>query len=491
MALWSEFCGSSYTARSKAFAADRSVNVYAETREIPGSPKQTTLYGTPGLNYQTALDGRCRNWFTQDGRTWVVCGTKLYEQNSGSDYTVIGTVPDDGRMVSFVSNGLGGDQLGVIGGGELNVLDLVSGTYETVTLPFSNPVMGVFQDGYVLINERDTPIVWFSNLENMTVFDALDFVTRSGTSDNVVGLGVSQDRIWFFGSKTTTLYYDSGDADTPFLPYAGTTTQNGLASAQLLAVYRDNFFWVSAGQRGTYRVLSGTAPAAQSISTHPIETWLTNSTSLDNATMLLYEQEGHIFVAITSPTAQDEIKTQVYDATEKTFPWHCRAGLDTTTGQYTQWRAQGSTVVGGTVYVGDYSNGNVYTLDLDTYTDNGVTIKRARRAPYLGAENQWVFVDEFELGTQPAVGEVSATSASASSVPEVELMISRDLAQTWEYAGAMPLGRIGEYDTKTAWIMLGRSRADRLAFEVFQTAPVKTVWGPGAWLRLSPGTGQL
>lgn len=489
--LWADFCGGAYTSRSKSIDVDAAINVYTESREVPGSPKQKAMIGTPGLTFVTTIEGPNRGWFTQDGRTFTVGGTKAYEQVDATTYTLLGAVPNDGRLVSFTTNGEAGQQLGIVGGGQLNVFNLQTSAYTTVSLPFSDPVMIVFQDGYGLINQRDTPIVWFSAIEDFTDFDGLDFITRSGTSDNIVGLSVSQDRILFFGSKTSTLYYDSGDADTPFLPYAGTTVQNGLVSAQLLTAYRDVFFWVSGGQRGTYRVLSGTSPNAQSISTHEIESWLARATTLDDAKILLYEQEGHVFMAITAPSSPDEIKTYVYDATEKDTPWHARAGLNDTLGTYTQWRAQGSTTVGAQVFVGDYANGNIYTLDLDTYTDNGTTIVRERRAPYVGAENQWVFVDEFELGTQAGVGAVSGTSQEPVSVPEVELYVSYDSANTWHYAGTAPIGQVGEYDTKTAWMMLGRSRSDRLVFKVRQTAPVKTIWGPGAWLRLSQGTGQL
>lgn len=492
MPLWPEFCGGAYTALSKSIACDQAINVFTETREIPGSPKQSTLYGTPGRRFVTNLGaGPCRGWFTQDGRTWVVVGNTLYERIDATTFNTIGTIPNDNKLVSFASNGQGGNQLGIVGGGQLNVLNLQTGAFTTTALPFSNPVSCVFQDAYLLVNQRNTPIVWFSALEDMTSFDALDFFARSGTSDNVVALGVSQDRVWVFGSKTTTLFYDSGDADTPFLPYQGTTAQNGLSTAQLLVIYRDIFFWVSGAQRGTYRVMSGGAPGAQNISTRPIDLWLESAESLDDATMGVYEQEGHVFVWITVPQAQGDIKTYCYDATEQKAPWHARTNYDATTGQHGQWTAQGATTVGGTVYVGDSSTGDIFMLDLNCYTDNGGTIKRSRRAPYLGSENQWVFLDEFELGTQPGVGHVSGTSDTPESVPEVELWISGDSANTWMCAGASPLGRIGEYRTRTMWTRLGRYRSDRLVLETVQTAPVKCVWGPGAWLRVSPGTGQL
>lgn len=485
MPFWSSFVGGFYVTRSTTFAADQAVNIYRETRQAEGSPKKTTFFGTPGCKLETSVAANTgnRGWFSQDGRTWTVIAATLYELMAGV-LTEIDTIPDDGLPVFFASNGLAGNQLGISGGGAITVLDLVTGAVATAVLPFPDPVMLVFQDGYALANQRETPIVWFSALEDMLTWDALDFITRSGTSDNVVGLGVSKDRVRFFGSKTTTDYYDSGDIDTPFLPYSGTTSQGGLVSPYLLNVYRDVFYWVSSASRGQYKVVAGSDTAGQPISTPPIETWLAGATTLADARNLLYEQEGHVFFLITAPSSPDAIQTYGFDAIEK--DWHARAGWDAETGVYTAWRAAGTTTVNGAVYVGDAANGRVYTLDLNTYDDNGAILRRERTAPYLSAENQWIFLDQFELGMQAGVG----LSAGQGQAPVATLEISRDNAQTWVSAGAASLGAIGAYGARAIWRRLGRSRADRLVLRVTQTDPVKTAW-IGAWLRTSTGSGQL
>ncbi len=488
MALWSAFVGGAYTDRSLSIQVDRAINVFTQTRQIPGSPKQGTLYGTPGQKTQTTLSGtNGRGWFSQDGRTFTVDGTSLFEQVNATTYTNLGTIPDDGKMCSFATNGEGGNQLGIVGAGVLTVLDLSTNTLSTPVLPFAGPVQMTFQDGYGLINQANSPIVWFSALEDFTSWDALDFFTRSDTSDNCIGISASQDRIWFFGSKRTNFFYDSGDADTPFIPYQGTIAQNGLAAPMLFASYRDNYVWVSSAVNGNYQVLSGTSPQAQPISIHQIETWLAGCTTLTDAWMFCYEQDGHVFYGITCPSSPDEIKTYVYDATEQNAPWHARANWDPVTGKYTLWRVRGTVNVNGQVFAGDYANGNIYTLDLETYTDNGGILRRERRAPYIGADNQVVFVDQFELGTQAGVG----LSSGQGSDPMATLEVSYDNAHTFQSAGDSPLGMQGDYeDARTIWTQLGSGRQDRLVLKVTQTDPVPCVWGPGAFLRLEQGTGQ-
>jgi hypothetical protein len=486
--LWPEWCGGFYQALSPVFGADTAVNVYTETREVPGSAKSVTMYGTPGLTNRLTVGTRGnRGWFSQDGLTITVVGGTLYSIDTGAyTATSLGAITDDGAQVYFASNGAGGNQIGIVGGGQLKVLTISTlALSAAITLPFSLPVMITFQDGYGFINEKNTPIIWFSALEDLTLWDSLDFFTRSASSDNIIGITVSRDRVWALGSKTTTLFYDSGDADTPWVPYPGTTIQTGLISPSLLGVYNDQLYWVADSQKGQPRVVRAVDPQVQEVSTPPINHWLASCPSLTNGELLIYEQNGHPFVVVTAPSSPDDIQTYAFDVRENL--WHARAGLDTATGLYTRWRARGSAATTGVVFVGDYDSGDLYTLDLDTYTDNGVTIKRERAAPYLSQEPQWLFVPQIQLLAQAGVG---IGGSGSGNDPTVQLSISRDGARSWIVVGTARLGQMGEYLTRTIWRQVGRVRADLFVIKMTQTAPVKCVWGPLA-LTIENGTGGL
>lgn len=484
MPLFAEFCGGGYQALSPTFASDETINVFAETRRVEGSRKTRVLYGTPGLKLFAEGSGTgCRGWFSQDGRTFTVIGGNLYEVNvSTAALTLLGTIADNGEPVSFTSNGQGGNQIGIVGGDQLKVFNTSTNILSAaITLPFASPVMLVFIDGYGLINQRNSPIIWFSALEDLTTWDALDFIARSGTSDNIVGLGVSQNRVWAFGTRTTTLFYDSGDADTPFLPYPGSVVQIGAITPWAILRRNDLFVWLAQDGTGVPRVVKATGgPAPTTVSTPPIERWLGQCTTLESAEALAYMQDGHAFFALTCPDSPDVVQTYAWDDTES--QWHARAGWNSTTGTYTRWRARGCCQVDSLVLVGDYETGALYTLDLTTYTDNGAVIRRLRRTPYLSEENMFLFLDEIELGAEAGVG----LSTGQGSAPVVDLRVSRDGAQTWVAAGSASLGAIGAYGTRAVWRRLGRVRADRLVLEVTQSDPVKVAW-IGLWLRSTQG----
>jgi len=486
MPAFDAFVGGTYQALSPIIAAETAVNVFAESRTVGGSAKQSTLYGTPGLLADgTVPQTGARGFFEQDGRGWFVVGSELYERTAPGIYVGRGYVGDDGLPVSFVSNGKGGDQLGIASAGQIYVLNLNTNVLTAAVLPFAGVVMLAFIDGYTLALQADSPIVWYSALENMLSWDSLDFFARSGTSDNLVGIAVSKDRVWCLGSKTTTLFYNSGDTDTPFLPYPGTVMQVGLVSPWLLGVYADRLVWVSTSSKGVRRVVMAMDAQAEPVSTPPIDLFLGNCTTLDDAELLIYEQDSHVFVCITCPSSPDAIKTYCFDLKENL--WHSRAGWDSALGVYTRWRARGSMSQNGQIIVGDYNTGTIYRLDLDTYTDNGAVLRRERACPYLSKDNQWIFVDAFELGIQAGSGLSSGQGVN----PVANLEISRDGAQTWVNAGARPLGAMGRYLDRCIWNRLGRSRADRMVFRVSQTDPVKCVWGPTVWVRFTLGTGQL
>jgi hypothetical protein len=225
-------------------------------------------------------------------------------------------------------------------------------------------------------------------------------------------------------------------------------------------------------------------PSAQPISTDPIDRVLASCPTLSDAELLIYEQQGHLFVCVSLPSCPDDVKTYVFDRKEEM--WHARAAWNSTTGRYTRWPARGVIVTSSKVYVGDYASGNVYELDPETYTDNGAILRRERTVPYISNENQWLFLDQFEVGVQAGVG----LSSGQGSDPTLTLEVSRDGARTWVNAGTASAGALGNYTARAIWRRLGRSRSDRLVLRVTQTDPVQTVWN-GAWLKATPGTGQL
>lgn len=485
MPLFSAFCGGSNSERSLVADAELSVNCFHATVEVPGTAKQGYQFGTPGLRpLGTAAGARGRGIFAQDGRTWTGIGESIYELTFAPfTATLRGTLPDDGLPIAWASNGDGGTQLALVGGGQLKILNLLTNVLSAaIVLPMTNaPVMIGFLDAYFLCNEKDTLRTWFSAIENGTSWDALDFFARSTASDRVVAMTCANSRAWIFGSETSEAYEDVGDADNPFQPIKGSLFQIGIAAPYSLSVGVRTMRWLGQSRDSGPAVYRLDNYRGTRISTHAFEAQLSHATTLADAEGVTIEQDGHLFYALTCPSLGDAGDTLVLDETEQ--QWHHRRRWNATLGRWEAWRVRGHAYLGMTHVVGSRDSGSIWALDPETYDDDGEILRLVRQAPYLGAENAWASIDAFELGVEPGVGLASGQGSD----PQVELEVSKTLAKTWFSAGTASLGPMGAYDDRTYWTRLGMARIDRLVFRVIITDPVKRVIGPGAWVRVTPG----
>jgi hypothetical protein len=485
MPLFAAFCGGSAAERSLPMSAARTVNLYRSSVESEDAAKHAYLVGTPGLApLGTVATSGGRGVYTQDGRTWTVVGATLYELTVNPfTATARGTIPDDGEPISWASNGDGGDQLAIVGGGVLKILDLATHALSAaIVLPMTHaPGLIGFIDGYFVCNERDSLICWFSALEDGTSWDSLDFFARSTASDRIVAQVCANSRVWVFGSETSEAYEDVGDADNPFQPVRGSLFQIGCAGAWTIGVGVSTLRWVGQSSRASAAVYRLEGYGGARVSTHALEARLGAATTLANAEALTYEQDGHLFYALTCPSLGVAGETHVLDETEG--QWHERTRWQTALARDERWPVRGHACVGGVHVVGSHDSGSIWTLDLDTYDDDGQILRAVRRAPYLGGEHAWATLDRVELGVEAGVG---LTSGQGSD-PQIELRLSKDGAKTWHSAGPAAIGALGAYDTRVYWTRLGRVRVDRLVLEVVITDPVKRALGPGLWLTFTAG----
>ncbi len=308
MPLWPQFCGGSYRTRSTTQDAELCINLYPETIQAQGNAKHSTLYGTPGLAFLVTATGKtnCRGVFNQDETTLVTVEDTVYLYDPiAIALTSLGTIADDGDPVSYSSNGRGGEQVLLVGGGNVYVYDIQAQTLSgAIVVPLTNPaVMCSYIDGYFMLLEADTVRVWFSAIEDGTLWDGLDFFARSQTSDNIIGICSLKDRLYVIGSLTGEVYYDTGDADNPFAPYPGSVFHEGLVGPWALGVLDESVVWCARGNDGRGRIVRTGDSNPQPISTPAIDYALSTYTDLSTAELLVYTAEGHQFGAWTFPNA--------------------------------------------------------------------------------------------------------------------------------------------------------------------------------------------
>jgi hypothetical protein len=291
---------------------------------------------------------------------------------------------------------------------------------------------------------------------------ATSFSSKDGAPDDLVTLIVDHREIYLLGETSSEVWVDQGTSPFPFQRIPGTSTQHGIVAPFSMARLGNSFAYLSKNNRGTAQIVQMNGYVPQRISTHAVENSLTNQTITD-AVAWTYQLEGHEVYVISFPSIQ---LTWCYDVASGM--WH-KWLYTNNLGQYERCRGNCAAVFQGYVLVGDYSNGKIYHLDKNVYTDDGQNVKRLRRAPHLVSDFQRQYFEELQIQFQPGVGLVTGTGEN----PQAMLRWSNDGGSTWSNEYWTSIGRIGRYLNRAIWRRLGMAR-DRI-FEVVVTDPVKCV----------------
>lgn len=468
--------GSSYVARSVNAADARMVNLFPEI--IPEAGKEPAfLNRAPGLKLEVVVGtGPVRGLWTLAGNMYVVSADKLYKVTPAYAVTLIGTVSGSSGPVSMADNGT---QLFVACNGPSYIYNSATDVFQQITDPdFPGAVTVGYLDGYFVFNEPSSQKIWVTALLDGVQVDPLDFASAEGSPDGVVGIIVDHGQLWVYGTNSIEVWYNSGNADFPFSRIQGAFNELGCAAAYSLAKMDNGLFWLGKDARGQGMVYRANGYSGQRISTHAVEWHIQQYGDLSDAIGYTYQQDGHSFYVLVFPSADT---TWVYDVA--TQAWHERAGFSN--GTFTRHWSNCQAFFGTSVMVGDYRNGNVYSFDLDDYSDNGSIQKwlRSWRALPTGQNNlKRTAHHSLQLDCESGVG----INVGQGSDPQVMLRWSDDGGHTWSNEHWVSIGKIGEYYRRAIWRRLGMTLKlrDRV-YEVSGTDPVKIAI-MGAELLLSP-----
>ena len=359
-------------------------------------------------------------------------------------------------------------------------------------------------DNYFVYNKPGSQ-QWGATSPLSPISPALSFSSKDGAPDNLVTLIVDHREVYLLGETSSEVWVDVGTFPFAFQRIPGTSTQHGIAAKDSVSRLGNSFAYVSRNQRGQSEIMQMNGYTPQRISTHAVENTLVNK-YVGDAIAWTYQLEGHECYVVSFPTID---LTWVYDIT--TGMWHKWLATDPLTGQYTMYTGSCSAVFQGLVVVGDYEDGHIYKLDPDTYTDDGVEVRRLRRCPHLVTDLQRQYFDELQIQFQPGVGTLGTASAVTNGIqspliinngttyvvannvtvyielslipqvtsstpltdPQAMLRWSNDGGSTWSNEHWTTIGKIGAYKNRAIWRRLGWAR-DRI-FEVVVTDPVKAV----------------
>lgn len=463
------------------------MNFYPEADESGMGKSAMMLYPTPGLvvDCQIAGAAQVRCIFTITGRTFTVIDTELYERLGVGNLHPIGSVGNDGNLVSITASP---QQLLIASAGVLYVYQLqtqaeitlgkgVAGTFTTIpSATFPGPVSLVgFTDGFFIALIASAAQYWASQSFDATNWTANGAKIISTFADNVVSMIVDHREIFLLGAKASDPQYDSGNL-FPFDSVPGGFMEEGCGATYATVQLDNTILWIGArNDQGGGMAWRASGYTPQRISTHAIETAWQAYPTIADARAFSYQDQGHKFWVINFPSGN---ATWVYDVA--TQLWHQRGYWNARTGSYNAALPQCHIYVNGMHLVGDRQSGTIYQMAIPSVsggawkfvTDNGNVIRRMRAAPHISTEQKWIFhnflqIDlETGLGPQPVLVDGSGNPRG----PKISLDWSDDGGHTWSNTYDMDCGRAGEYRKRVIQWGLGSSR-DRV-YRIVAADPV-------------------
>lgn len=329
--------------------------------------------------------------------------------------------------------------------------------YEIGPDGFVSPSSVEYKDTYFIATEANSHKFQISAPGNGADWDALEFSNADNKPDILVRVIENNSELVLFGLDSTEFWVNTQAVDFTYGRIA--TNDWGLVATQSVAKFDNGLMFLARNAEMGEAVLvlmNGHIPVR--VSTSEWEHIINGYSNKANATGYSYLLDGHPMYRINFDEGSWEYDGSTGVISEIKSDGHSRHLSD----NHIYYLHQH--------LVGGYSEGKVYELDKDTYTDNGMPIKRQLRGKHVFDQDfNKVTIDRLQLLMETGVG----LESGQGSDPQVMLRYSKDGGRTWGREIRRTFGKIGKYLTRAIWRRLGSARD--WVFEITITDPVKVV----------------
>jgi hypothetical protein len=224
-----------------------------------------------------------------------------------------------------------------------------------------------FIDGYIVLAQRSD--VYTSDLDEPQHWTSSNFLTAEMFPDAVVGLARQNNQVVVFGENSTEFFYDAANVNgSPLARNDSTTLQMGNAAPYAVYQNEGTFLFVGQSESGGRAVWQVSGFQPKKVSDEFIERILDAEVDMLDCHGFGFRTKGHLFYLLNLPTIN---KTLLYDTEEKLWhEWSTNVGGSHTYFAH-NYMVDNHT---GSAYVLHISNGCLYKLDTEAYTDEGTTI---------------------------------------------------------------------------------------------------------------------
>jgi len=260
----------------------------------------------------------------------------------------------------------------------------------TTNYPTSTVTGAVFVDGYYLVADS-TGLMYNSNVEDPTTWQAINYIGAVSESDGLVGISRTVNYVLLLGSQTVEFFYDAGTSPgSPFLPYQNNVLLFGCAEGHTMVQMDNTVVWMSTSAQKGYQIMALAGLSPQVISNQYIERVLNRCTP-SNAYAFSVKISGHSFYVLT---LKDLNTTLVYDFAQ--HGWTYWSSVENNVEKY--FSCYNYNNFNGVDLLQHESNGKVYNFDPSVYQDDGNPIYVFARTPLIdGGDNLRKFWREMQI----------------------------------------------------------------------------------------------
>lgn len=417
--------GGSYESKSRPLSSQKTMNFYPQIEE--GGKDQFVLYSFPGLKPIGEGDGADRGMFAVDDIGYRVSGNKLYKITPDGYHEPLMSIAGEGQC-TFATDGL---NLIICNGSTVYKWD---GTGSTVTdsniinaedVTYLNNQAIYIKDGFFVVSDAGS----------LDTASGLNIAGAESNSDSLIRAYAFKQTLYLFGKQTIEPWWNTGNGLPPFERMDGQIIQVGLGAKHSIA-HTDNYMYWLGDDLAVYRASGGNT---QKISSNPISEEMQSYLNTSNAVGYTFNIGKDNYYAISFPSAN---KTWCMSENLADKGWF-QLSSGTESGIY---QGSGSMIIAGRTLMGDRGNGNLYKLDVATYTNNGDTIQRQRvtssvNSELFGVKGQRVQMSRLEIIMEVGVGLLTGQGEN----PQVIMETSYDGGRSWKHHGFIQVGRLGEY----------------------------------------------
>lgn len=417
--------GPSYKDRSPQHSNQRTVNMYLG----PGRESKWAAYDFPGCKGFVERAGTDRGFYVFNEEHYQVSGTSLLLISPAGAVTVLGTITGTNRCI------FADDEINLFIATGVDVFKYDGTTVSVVSSAnLETPTSVSYLNGYFLYDGDESRFQASDAGDGATIND-LSVGIANSTGDRLLRGFVHDQLVYWFGTKAIEPWYFSDTGNLPFERLDQGIIKLGLGATYSLAANQDAMYFVGS-DRQVYKLSRSVAESISTPAVRAIESFST----VDDAIGWTIVFEEQSFYWLTFPT---ESRTFLYSITLNYWV-ELSYGMDGA-----RHLANSYAYCYGKHLVSDYRSGNIYELDLETYTDNGQPRLRVRdMAPITGGQiglpGNRVICGRLQLEMEVGVG----LAAGQGVTPELMCNVSGDGGRTWRGEEQVAFGIMGDYSKR-------------------------------------------